>query len=99
MANDITQNPLYIDTAATIAFNRPLLAKRIDWIGPATLANVCVIADIGGDLLCQGYCSVVNKTVNLWQGPQKLTLPGKSGNPNGSWQVSTIQSGILLVWF
>jgi hypothetical protein len=99
MSNTLTTNPLVLDTAATIAFSRPLLAKRIDWVGAATVGNACVIADLGGNILTKGTCSVVNAVVSLWNGPIKLTLPGKVGNPNGSWQVSTIQSGQILVWF
>jgi|SRR5580704_1081928 hypothetical protein len=99
MANTLTCNPLYIDTAATIAFTRPLLAKRIDWVGPATVGNAAVIADLYGNVLAEGKAAVVNQTVSLWPGPIKLTLPGKSGNANGSWQVTTINSGFLLVWF
>lgn len=108
MSNTLTTNPLVIDTAATIAVGsptRPILAKRIEWIGPATVGNTAIIADLGGNILADGICAVVNQAVTLWPGPIKLTLPGKqasfagAGNPNGSWQVTTIQSGKLLVWF
>ncbi len=108
MANTLTSNPLIINTAATIAVGnptRPILARRIEWVGPATVGNTCVIADLGGNTIAEGICAVVNQAVTLWPGPAKLTLPGKqaglgtTGNPNGSWQVSTIQSGVLLVWF
>lgn len=108
MANTLTTNPLLINTAATIAVggvSRPINAKFIEWIGPATIGNTVVIADLGGNLIAQGFCSVVNQAVTLWPGPTKLVLPGKqasfagTGNPSGSWQVSTIQSGTLLVWY
>ncbi len=99
MANTITTNPLVIDTAATIAFTRPLLAKFIEWVAPTTAGQVCVIADIGGNIIAKGVCAVANTAVTLWPGPIRLTLPGKSGNANGSWQVSTIQAGQLLIWY
>lgn len=99
MSNKITTNPLYIDTAATIAFTRPILPKQIDWINPGTVGNSVLIQDIGGNTLFSAVCGQVSTTVRLWPGPQRFILPGKSGNAGGSWQVSTIQSGVLLVWF
>lgn len=92
MSNVITTNPLILDTAATITFNRPLLVKRIDWIGPATVANTAIVTDIGGNILAQGICAVVNQDVVMWAGPQKLTL-------KSPFQVTTIDSGKMLVWY
>jgi hypothetical protein len=108
LANTLTTNPLVINTAATIAVGgtvRPINAKFIEWVGAATVGNTCTIADIGGNVIAQGQCAVVGAAVTLWPGPTKLVLPGKqasfagAGNPSGSWQVSTIQSGTLYIWF
>src|ERR1035441_4279913 len=99
MANDITQDPLIIDTAATIAFTRPILCKRIEWLTPVTIGDKLVIADLVPNTIIQGTCEVASISQVLWAGPQKLTLPGFTSKPNGSWQVSTITSGKLLIWF
>lgn len=99
MANLITTDPLILDTAATIAFTRPLLVKRIEWFSPVATTDAVVLADLAGNIIVEGKCEVPAQSQILWGGPQKLTLPGKSTNPNGSWQVSTINSGKLLIWF
>ena len=94
-----TANPMSITAAATVVATRPFLAKFIEWVAPATLANSCVIADLNGNLIAEGFCSVVNQAVTLWPGPTRLTLKGSATVSTGSWQVSTIQSGTLLIWF
>lgn len=107
MSNTLTTNPLIINTAATISTTtvRPILAKRIEWLTPINIGDKVIIADVGGNTILQGTCEVASQSQILWSGPQKLTLPGKqasfagTGNPAGSWQVSTINSGSLLVWF
>ena len=107
MANTLTVNPLFITTAATISTTtvRPILAKRIEWLTPVNIGDKAIIADLGGNIICEGVCEVASQSQILWAGPQKLTLPGKqasfagAGNAAGSWQVSTINSGTLLIWF
>src|SRR6266567_4393362 len=107
MANTLTTNPLFIDTAATISMAtvRPILVKRIEWLTPVNIGDKAIIADVGGNIVCQGTCEVASQSQILWSGPQKLTLPGKrasfagAGNAAGSWQVTTINSGKLLVWY
>ncbi len=99
MANIITQNPLIIDTAATIAFTRPILVKRIEWLTPVTVGDKVVVADLVPNTIVQGTCEVISQSQILWSGPQKLTLPGFTSKAGGSWQVSTITSGKLLIWF
>jgi hypothetical protein len=98
MANSLTQNPLQINTTATIAIARPILARRIEWYVPLTVGATVIAGDLNGNILFEGTCEVSLQSQILWTGPQKLTLPGKVGNPNGSWQVS-ITSGTLLIWF
>lgn len=95
-----TTNPMIITAAATVVSSRPYLAKRIEWIGAATVGNSCVIADLSSTpkTLAAGIAPVVNQAVTLWPGPTRLTLPGKSGQ-TASWQVQTIQSGTLLIWY
>src|ERR1700690_476983 len=99
MANLITTDPLILDSTGTIAFTRPLLVKRVEWYVPTTIGHQAIIADLGGNVILEGTCEVASQSQILWSGPQKLTLPGKSGNANGSWQVVSIQSGKLLVWY
>lgn len=107
MANTLTTNPLFITTAGTISTTtvRPLLAKRIEWLTPVNIGDKAIIADVGGNIICSGVCEVASQSQILWSGPQKLTLPGKqasfagTGNAAGSWQVTTINSGTLLIWF
>lgn len=99
MANLITTDPLILDTAATIAFTRPLLVKRIEWLTPLLTTDAVSLTDLNGNIIVQGKCEVASQSQILWTGPQKLTLPGKPSNPNGSWQVATINSGKLLIWF
>jgi hypothetical protein len=93
MANSLTANPLIIDTAATITFGRPLLARRIDWIGAATIGNAVVITDLPGNVRAQGFAPVVNQPVVLWDGSSgRLAL-------KSPFVVSTIQSGKLMIWY
>src|ERR1700677_930601 len=98
-----TTNPMIITSAATISVGsvtRPINAKLIELVG-ATAGSTCVIADLNGNTICAGVTSVLNQTAVLWPGPIKLVLPGKqasfagTGQPGGSWQVSTITSGQL----
>ena len=107
MANTLTTNPLFIDTAATISMAtvRPLNVKRIEWLTPGAIGDKVFIADIGGNVICKGTCEVASQSQILWSGPQKLTLPGKqasfagAGNAAGSWAVTTINSGQLIIWY
>lgn len=93
MSNVLTNNPLTIDTAATITFSRPLLAKDIQWVGAATVGNQAIITDLGGNIRAQAKCAVVNQTVELWAGGQgRLTL-------KSPFVVSTINSGTLMIWY
>lgn len=99
MANTLTCNPLFINTAATMAFTRPILAKRIEWLTPVNIGDKVVIADLNGNLILQGTCEVASQSQILWNGPHRLTLRGSATNTAGSWQVSTINTGTLLIWF
>jgi hypothetical protein len=99
MANLITTDPLILDTAATIAFTRPILAKRIEWYVPTTVGHQVIVTDLNSNVIVEGTCEVISQSQILWSGPQKLTLPGFVSKPNGSWQVTTIQSGKLIIWF
>ena len=92
MANTLTTNPLYIDTAATVTFNRPLLAKRIDWVGPTAIGNSAVITDIGANILTRALAGATLTTVPLWVGPQKLTL-------KSPFVVATLSAGVILIWY
>ncbi len=104
MANIITQNPLILDTTATVAFTRPILAKRIEWVGATAIGQVSSVSDINGNVICKQTSGATVTGIVMWAGPQKLTLPGKqasfagAGNPNGSWQV-TVASGQILIWY
>ena len=93
MANSLTANPLIIDTAATITFGRPLLARRIDWIGAATVGNAATITDLPGNVRASGKAAVVSQTVVLWDGSSgRLAL-------KSPFVVSVINSGQMLIWY
>jgi len=93
MANTLTTNPLLIDTAATITFGRPLLAKEIDFIGAVTAGDTAIITDLGGNIRAKGSAGTAKQTVVLWAGGQgRLTL-------KSPFVVSTINSGQLLIWY
>lgn len=92
-------NPMVITSAATVVATRPFLAKRIEWLTPLTIGDKVIAQDIGGNMIFEGTCEVASQSQILWSGPQKLTLPGKSGNAGGSWQISSIGSGSLIIWF
>ena len=107
-----TSNPMVITAAASVVLSRPILARRIEWVGAATVGNFCQITDVPGGtftathIIAEGYCGAVDQAVTLWAGPAKLTLPGKQAAQTYSnatqasyWQVSTIQSGTLLIWY
>src|SRR5271157_72847 len=93
-----TTNPMIITTAATVVSTRPFLAKRIEWLTPTTIGHQVVVSDLTPNVIIEGTCEVASQSQILWSGPQKLTLPGEAGVAGGSWQVSTIQSGSLLIW-
>ena len=93
-----TANPMIISSAATVVSTRPFLVKRIEWFAPATVGNNVVVADQNGNIFVEGTCEVASQSQVLWSGPQKLTLPANTGNAKG-WQVSTIQSGSLIIWY
>jgi hypothetical protein len=93
MANSITANPLIIDTAATITFGRPLLARRIDWTGATAIGNTATITDLGGNVRAQATAGATLSTVVLWDGSSgRLAL-------KSPFVVSTISSGKLLIWY
>lgn len=94
-----TTDPMIITSAATVVATRPFLAKRIEWYIPATVGDKVIATDLNSNVLFEGTCEVASQSQILWAGPQKLTLPGKSGNAGGSWQITTISSGSLLIWF
>jgi hypothetical protein len=99
---------MLITSAATVTFvngPRPCNAKRIEWVGTVTPGDNLVIADIGGNTIFKEQAPATFASVVLWPGPGKFMLPGKQasfasvGNAGGSWQVSTINSGTLMVWY
>lgn len=94
-----TTNPMIITSAATVVATRPFLVKRIEWLSPAAPGDRLVVADLTPNIIVEGTCEVSLQSQILWSGPQKLTLPGRVSTPTGSWQVSTISSGSLLIWF
>lgn len=97
-----TTNPMIISSAATVVATlspRPFLAKRIEWYAPATVGNQVVVSDLNNNVIIEGTCEVASQSQILWAGPQKLTLRGSATNTAGSWQVSTIQSGSLIIWY
>ena len=100
---------MIISSAATVTFingmTRPCNAKRIEWVGPLAIGAVLVVQDVGGNIIFQEVAGATLSSVVLWPGPGKFMLPGKqasfasTGNPGGSWQVATITSGMLFVWY
>jgi hypothetical protein len=97
-----TTSPMIITSAATVVatnYPRPFLAKRIEWLTPVTPGDRLVATDLNGNIICEGTCEVASQSQILWSGPAKLTFPGKSGLPGGSWQIATINSGSFLMWF
>lgn len=102
-----TTNPMIIPAPAltattTIILSRPILAKRIEWFKPISTNDTISIQDVGGNVLNQGSCEVASQSQILWTGPQKLTLPGKSGTTS-SWQVvnayATASTASLIIWY
>lgn len=102
MANDITQNPILLDTTATIAFNRPILVKRIEWYKPQSIGDSFTITDLNSNILNEGTCEVALQSQITWSGPIRLTLPGKVGNANGSWiftETAATTASAVLIWY
>jgi hypothetical protein len=106
-----TTNPMIIAAAATVCvagtggtITRPINVKLIEWVG-ATAAGTFALTDLNGNVIVEATCPVTNQNVTPWPGPIKLVLPGKqasfasTGNPAGSWQVATLTSGTLLIWY
>lgn len=91
-----------LTATSTVILSRPILAKRIEWYVPTTVGDTVKITDINGSIIAQGTCEVASQSQILWAGPQKLTLPGKSGTTS-SWQVinayNAASSSTLIVWY
>jgi hypothetical protein len=93
-----TTNPMSITSAATVVASRPFLVKKMEWLTPVTIGDKVIVADLGGNMIMAGTCEVASQSQILWSGVGKLTLPGKA-TATASWQVSTINSGSLLIWW
>ena len=94
MANDLTKNPLVIDTASgSPALTTFIRIKKIRWIGATTAGHQAIVQDQNSNLCWESVASGANYTeetdFNL-NGPQRMVLSGL--------RVPTLGSGKLEIY-
>lgn len=88
MANDLTGNPLSVDTAATI-ISRPVFVHRMVWESPTTAAHTLDVTDNAGHKLFA-------KTAIA--GGTGIAYEREIGASVSGIKVVTIQSGTLYIY-
>lgn len=93
MANDTTQSPWILDTAATIdSSSNEVRIKRLKWVGGTTAGHTCVIQNGAG-------------TRNVWEdvAPAANYVASEEFGDKGlltyGFKLTTIASGKLYVYF
>jgi formylmethanofuran dehydrogenase subunit D len=86
MANDISSNPWYVDTAGTIYTNKTKL-KTILWNEAASVGDQLLVKDTNGKIIVNTRCNQVNY-------PQPIVVDGWF---NGI-VVTTLTSGTLMFY-
>jgi hypothetical protein len=95
MANDITKNPLVIDTASgTAVLTHSLRIKKIRWVGGTTAGHTAIIQDQNSNLYWESICSGANyaEESDFTEDKSNRTLI------NGL-KVPTLGSGKLEIYF
>jgi hypothetical protein len=99
MGNDLTGNPMYVDTAAALwTASHPKYVRLIQWIDDAAdIADDDDIALIINGITFTGKIQLTANAVEnlcVWQ-----LGPFSPGIPIQSFTVTTIDHGILYIWF
>lgn len=90
MANDLTYNPLVIDTAAaTTLISYPIFVKSIRWVGATTAGHTVSVQDPDGNVLWSSVAGGSNNIEadlieRIWQ---------------DGFAVPTLQSGTLYIGY
>ena len=94
MPNDLTLNPIFIDTAmvAAAAPARPIWVKKVLWFNPTTIGHVFTIHDgtSATNTLLEGRAEVANQSQNFDFDPPQLW---------SDFQVTPIDSGVIYIYF
>lgn len=91
MANNLGTNPATIDTAMANPFSvTPVRVSSAIWMSPTTVGHQLIIQDRNGNPLINVKAPVANQDVDLtildaWW--------------NGSFKVTQIDSGLLVIFF
>ena len=93
MANDLTGNPLVIDTASTSVAVWSAQAARIQhvrWVGGTTAGHTCVIKDAAGHVKWAGVATGANYSED--------SLLDEPVTVKGGIFVSTLASGVVYIY-
>jgi hypothetical protein len=88
MANDLTGNPLSVDTAATIK-TRPVFVHRMVWESPTTSGHTLDVTDLAGHKLY---------STTAIAGGTGIVYEREIGTSVSGIIVATIQSGTLYIY-
>jgi hypothetical protein len=92
MANDLSINPLYIDTAgSTSAITHPIKIWKIIWDNPTNAAHTLILKDkSGGKTYLKFIAGTTGVSVEI-DFPYRLWMP--------SFYVDTLGSGAIYVYY
>ncbi len=92
MANQVTLDPMVLDTAAyPLVTGRTVnIIKSVEWINPVELEDEVYLLDADGTIICHFICTTPNEG--------KSTFFGDKGRVfTGPFNLSKLDSGKLLV--
>jgi hypothetical protein len=92
MANDIQQDPMFLDTAGgPISTGRTInIFKSVEWINPVTAGDKAYLLDKNEAVVCSFVCVVPGKGDSKWFGEKGQVF-------DGPFTLSILDSGALLV--
>ena len=91
MANNLTKDPMYLDSAGSgIGASRLHIFKSIEWINPLAVGDRAYLLDKNGAIICSFVCIIAGKGDIKWFGDK--------GQPfDGPFILSILDSGALLI--
>lgn len=94
MANNITTNPMVIDTAgAGVIINVSLRIKKLRWVGGTTAGHAAVVKDKEGNIFWESVCPAANYVEET-----DFALHKSQRNVLNGLIVSTLGSGKLYLY-
>lgn len=63
MANDLTKNPLILDTVGAVLADRDISINSVQWVNPTTVGHTVVLLDANGNTVFKATCVVANQSL------------------------------------